>query len=122
MTSPEKLEYPLFFNKQGLKLTRQGITYILKKYAVTGETENITPHTIRHTKAMHLTQADINPIYIRDFLGHSDLKTTAVYSKTSTEIKRKALEKMNNNIIPATVPTWNNDTGLMNWLNNLGRS
>ena len=122
LTSPEKLEYPLFFNKQGLKLTRQGITYILKKYAVTGETENITPHTIRHTKAMHLTQADINPIYIRDFLGHSDLKTTAVYSKTSTEIKRKALEKMNNNIIPATVPTWNNDTGLMNWLNNLGRS
>ena len=122
LMSPERMEHPLFFNKQGLKLTRQGITYILKKYAVIDETENITPHMIRHTKAMHMIQADINPIFIRDFLGHSDLKTTAIYSKTSTETKRKALEKMSNNVIPASTPTWNTDEELMSWLNSLGRN
>ncbi len=122
LTSPEKLEHPLFFNKQGLKLTRQGITYILKKYAVIDEIENITPHMIRHTKAMHLTQASINPIYIRDFLGHSDLKSTSVYSKTNSETKRKALEKMNQNFIPTPAPSWNTDNELVKWLNNLGRN
>ena len=121
LTGPEKLEHPLFFNRQGLKLTRQGITYILKKYAIIDETENITPHVIRHTKAMHMTQADINPVFIRDFLGHSDLKSTAVYSKTDTETKRKALEKMSHNVIPTSAPAWNTDKELIGWLNSLGR-
>ena len=43
---------------------------------------------------IHMTEADINPVYIRDFLGHSDLKTTQIYSKSSVEMKRKALEKL----------------------------
>ena len=43
---------------------------------------------------MHMTEADINPIYIRDFLGHTDLKVTQIYSKTSVEMKRRALEKL----------------------------
>lgn len=121
LTDPEKQEHPLFFNKQGLKLTRQGITYILKKYAVLNEVESITPHMIRHTKAMHMTQADINPVFIRDFLGHSDLKTTAIYSKTNAETKRKALEKMKNNVIPTSTSSWNTDDELMTWLSSLGR-
>ncbi len=41
---------------------------------------------------MHLTEADVDPIFIRDFLGHADLKRTQIYSKTSVEIKRKAIE------------------------------
>ncbi len=122
LTNSEKLEHPLFFNKQGFKLTRQGITYILKKYALVDETENITPHMLRHTKAMHMIQADINPIFIRDFLGHSDLKPTEVCSKTSAETKRKALEKMNNNVIPASTPAWNVNEELMSWLKSLGRN
>lgn len=121
LTSPEKLDYPLFFNKQGLKLTRQGITYILKKYVTLEEIEKITPHVIRHSKAMHMIQADINPIFIRDFLGHSDLKTTQVYLKTSTETKRKALEKMNDKVIPISTLIWNTNEELMSWLNGLCR-
>lgn len=39
-----------------------------------------------HTKAMHLTEADVNPIFIRDFLGHTDLKVTEIYSKTSIKM------------------------------------
>jgi integrase len=51
---------------------------------------------------MALTQADVNPIYIRDILGHADLKTTSVYSKSNLEMKRKALEKVEVKAIPET--------------------
>ena len=60
-----KQDTPLFFNVRGEKLTRQGITYILQKYADSANIESISPHVIRHSKAMHLTDADINPIYIK---------------------------------------------------------
>ena len=113
-------DHPLFFNKQGKKLSRQGIAYILNKYAQECELNGVSPHVIRHTKAMHLTEADINPIYIRDFLGHTDLKVTEVYSKTSIAMKKKALEKMDSDVIPAKTEDWNKDSNLMDWLNSLG--
>jgi len=68
---------------------------------------------------MHMTQANVNPINIRDFLGHADLKTTGVYSKASIEMKRKALEKLNPDIIPKKSMTWNQDAGLMDYLHSL---
>ena len=123
---PSRMDSPLFFNIRGEKLTRQGISYILKKYAMEANLEHVTPHVIRHSKAMHLTDADINPIYIRDFLGHSDLKTTQVYSKTSIAMKRKAIESLENTNtpIPETDSSlvsndWNNDKELMEWLKSL---
>ena len=121
LTSPDKSEHPLFFNSRGEKLTRQGIAYILKKYAEAFDFNNSSPHRLRHAKAMHMTQADINPIFIRDFLGHTHLKTTEIYSKTNTEMKRKALEKMDNTIVPASIESWNQNEGLIEWLTKLGR-
>lgn len=119
LDNPSGYEHPLFFNAQKKKLTRQGIAYILKKYAdVCGITE-ISPHRLRHTKAMHLTEGDVNPVFIRDFLGHTDLKVTEVYSKTSIKMKRAALEKMNSgkqDVIPEKVGDWTEDESLMDWL------
>jgi integrase len=40
---------------------------------------------------MHLLEAGVNLIYIRDFLGHSSVTTTEIYAKTNLEIKRKIL-------------------------------
>ncbi|VDN49268.1 conserved protein of unknown function [Petrocella atlantisensis] len=117
-----KSEHPLFFNSQGKKLTRQGIVYILSKYANQCGITEISPHRIRHTKAMHLTEANVNPIFIRDFLGHTDLKVTEIYSKTSVKMKREALEKMNNGkeILPdQQQEEWRDDTALMDWLKRL---
>ena len=123
---PSKRGGPLFFNVRGDKLTRQGISYILKKYADTVNLDHVTPHVIRHSKAMHLTDADINPIYIRDFLGHSDLKTTQVYSKTSIAMKKKAIESLESTdtFIPKTGSNpagndWCHDKDLMKWLKSL---
>lgn len=121
---PSRRGGPLFFNIRGEKLTRQGISYILKKYADAVNLEHVTPHVIRHSKAMHLTEADINPIYIRDFLGHSDLKTTQVYSKTSIAMKKKAIESLENTNTPipktdSAGNDWNNDKELIDWLKSL---
>lgn len=122
LDSPSCFENPLFSNVQGKKLTRQGIAYILKKYANECEIEKISPHKMRHTKAMHLTEADVNPIFIRDFLGHTDLKVTEVYSKTSIKMKKAALDKMNSSkdVIPEKAEKdWTEDKSLLEWLNGL---
>jgi site-specific recombinase XerD len=121
---PACYEQPLFFNAQKKKLTRQGIAYVLKKYAEACGISEISPHRLRHTKAMHLTEADINPLFIRDFLGHVDLKVTEVYSKTSVKMKRAALEKMNlgdHDVIPEKSYDWTEDESLMDWLTGLKR-
>lgn len=67
---------PLFQNDRGGKLTGAGITYILKNYASIARgtssdliPEKISPHSLRHSKAMHLLQAGLNLVYIRDILG-----------------------------------------------------
>ena len=117
-------DHPLFYNHQGKKLTRQGITYILKKYSKSIVERNITPHSLRHSKAMHLTEADVNPIFIRDFLGHADLKTTQIYSRTSVEMKRKAIETISEKTPVPDEPKrqkmdWTEDKDLMVWLKSL---
>lgn len=38
---------------------------------------------------MNLLHANVNPVYIRDFLGHADLSTTEIYARTDTELKRE---------------------------------
>ena len=65
MLAPEKSHLPLFMNRNGQKLTRAGVTYILNKYAKAASVidpsipEKIPPHLMRHTKAMHIYDADI---------------------------------------------------------------
>ncbi len=121
LDTPIYSTHPLFYNSQRKKLTRQGIAYILKRYANMCGIEEISPHRIRHTKAMHLTEANINPIFIRDFLGHTDLKVTEIYSKTSVKMKREALEKLNKKeqILPEQEnKEWTDDIELMDWLKN----
>ena len=81
----------------------------------------VTPHCIRHSKAMHLLQADVNLIYIRDLLGHSDVKTTEIYARADTTLKRQALEKASPKLQQLQYPTWTDDDALMDWLNSFGK-
>jgi site-specific recombinase XerD len=124
-----KHSYPLFPNRSGRKLTRAGIKYILDKYVESARSVNpailpdiISPHSFRHSKAVHLLHAGINLVYIRDILGHADLKTTEIYARIDGEMKRKALEEAFTNTIPSdTIPLWQQDGELLNWLQSLGR-
>ena len=76
------------------------------------------PH-LRHSKAVHLLQAGVNLIYIRDFLGHSESKTTEVYARADTELKRKALENAYPDLVDSNLPDWVDNNDLMGWLTDL---
>ena len=89
---------PLFSNRKKEKLTRAGIAYILKKYIKIAREkqpdlipETVSPHGLRHSKSMHMLQAGVPLIYIRDFLGHSEISTTEIYARCDSEQKRKAI-------------------------------
>lgn len=82
--------------------------------------KNLSPvNDYPHSKAMHLLQTGVNLIYIRDFLGHVDLKTTEIYARIDTETKRKAIENAYSDIIDSNLPDWTKDQALFSWLSNL---
>jgi site-specific recombinase XerD len=124
-------EHPLFFNTWGHKLTRSGISYILKTYTDMARKinpslipERISCHSLRHSKAMHLLQAGVNLVYIRDILGHVSIQTTEVYARADSKQKREALEKAYINITPSQTGTekvWEKDNALLDSLKGLNK-
>ncbi|HOT59919.1 MAG TPA: tyrosine-type recombinase/integrase [Spirochaetales bacterium] len=92
-------EQKLFQNNRKKPITRSGITYILNT-ATTAAVKNcaslqgrkISPHTIRHTTAMHLLQSGADLNLIRMWLGHVHLDTTHGYVEADIKMKRKTLE------------------------------
>ncbi len=121
-------EYPLFQNSSGEKLTRSGIAYILKKHFSEARKhfpgyfpEAISPHIMRHTKSMHLLQSGVELIFIRDLLGHASIQTTEVYARADSSMKRKALESAYVNTLSDVLPEWQQNTDLLEWLQNLGK-
>ena len=125
LDKPWKNEYPLFSNNQHNNLTKEGVAYIISKYVASArKTSTLVPpkvnvHMFRHSKAMHLLQAGVNLIYIRDFLGHVDLKTTEIYARADTETKRKAIENAYPDLIDNNLPDWSQDQALLSWLSEL---
>jgi integrase/recombinase XerD len=122
------LSYPLFFNNRGEKITRTGVTYILKKYADMARQitpslipERISCSSFRHSKAMHLLQAGVNLIWIRDLLGHTTIQTTEIYARADSKQKRVALERAYTDILPDKTKDseWQKDQTLLDWLKGL---
>lgn len=120
--------YPLFFNNRKEKLTRAGVNYILGKYkdmAIKQDNslipEVLTCHCIRHSKAMHLLQAGVNLVYIRDILGHSSVQVTEIYAKIDSRQKREAIEKAYTDVTPIEEPLWQNNNDLISWLKDFNR-
>jgi len=68
---------------------------------------------------MYLLHAAVELVHIRDFLGHVDIKTTEIYSRTDTEVKRKAIENAYPELINSNLPDWNKDQELLSWLSDL---
>jgi site-specific recombinase XerD len=118
--------YPLITNRYHQKIDRDGVAYIIKKYARIicnvdpSFPEHIHCHTFRHSKAMHMLEAGINIIYIRDFLGHEDISTTMVYVRADNRLKNDAINKLAPKLVgDLNLPDWNNDKDLMHFLNSL---
>ena len=68
---------------------------------------------------MGMLKSGIKLVYIKDFLGHSNVSTTEVYARADSEMKRKALEESYKELYTDEMPKWNDDENLMQWLNNL---
>jgi integrase/recombinase XerD len=115
---------PLFNGPQQTRLTRWGITKILARHVQSLRQRdpgyaagvNVTPHVIRRTRAMHLLQAGVNLIYIRDLLGHADVSTTEIYARADAEAKRKAIESAYQSLTPEHLADWRADQDLLEWL------
>ena len=120
---------PLFHGPHHSRLTRSGIAKLLARHVQALRAHDpdwasglmVTTHTLRRTRAMHLIQAGVNLIYLRDLLGHADISTTEIYARADAETKRKAIENAYEPLTPPTMPDWTADPSLISWLDSLGR-
>lgn len=102
----------LFSNCKKEKLCIRTVEYIVSKYNKTNKI--ISPHSLRRSRAIHLLEADIDLVYIRDLLGHVSVTTTERYAKASPEYKRKMLAKMNPEIYSNKDETiWNKEPDIL---------
>lgn len=92
-------EQPLFANARGIAMTRSGVEKRLREAVEkAGETcpslktKRISPHTLRHTTAMHLLQSGADITVIAMWLGHESTETTHVYVTANMELKEKAIK------------------------------
>lgn len=118
----------VFLNRQGQPMTRDGLAYILSKYAAAAARDNpalrrkhITPHVLRHSCAVALLQSGTDVTVIRDYLGHASVATTGRYITTNLQMKREAMLAFwkKAGIEPANAKAWKPKDDLLAFLQSL---
>jgi site-specific recombinase XerD len=99
---------PVFPNRSGQRLSRSGVEHRLhdalakaSKCCPSLEARRISPHTLRHTTAMHLLQSGVDITVIALWLGHEDITTTHLYVEADLNMKEAALKRLDD---PAPKP------------------
>jgi site-specific recombinase XerD len=119
---------PLFVSGEGQRLTRFGVRYIVASRVADAAkvcpsllARKVTPHTWRHTTAMHLLQSNVDLSMIRSWLGHSSIETTNTYVEIDLEMKRKTLQSCEQ-LLPRKGKrgtSWQRNRDLLSWLSRL---
>ena len=122
-------ESPVFLNVRGQPMTRYGVHALVArtvdKAAQTAPSlrdKRVSPHTIRHTTAVHLLRAGVDINTIRAWLGHVFLETTNRYAEVDLEMKAQALETCavtGSDPALKRTPSWHADNELMSFLASL---
>jgi integrase len=116
----------IFRNRYGEPLSASGVRFRLRAYLVSATqkaprlaTKRITPHTFRHTAAVHLLESGVDVAVVKDWLGHASLDSTYIYARANLETKRKALQHLELKTPGSKRKAWKQTPGLMAWLDSL---
>jgi site-specific recombinase XerD len=116
----------VFLNRCGQPITRFGIHTLVERYALKAAVQmsslahkRVSPHTIRHTTAVHLLRAGVDINTIRAWLGHVSLASTNVYAEIDLEMKAKALATCEVTEPRKPRKRWAEDRNLMAFLHSL---
>ncbi len=127
-TTHENYSDPLFSSQRCSKMTTASIRYLVQKYTAKAKQEapslflckNYSPHSFRHSKAIHMLKAGVPLIYIRNFLGHESVQTTEVYLRMNQTSIAEILQKCTSNtLIPADHEVPGTKTIIPDFLNQL---
>lgn len=89
----DKDETAFFLNHRGQQLTRQGLWLIIKAYAnLTELGDKVTPHTLRHSFAVHRLNSGTDLREIQHLLGHANISTTQIYSQLHDQTEEETEE------------------------------
>jgi len=116
----ESRETPLFSSQKNAQMTTSCIRSIVDKYVGIAKKENpslfyeknYSPHSFRHSKAVHMIENGSNLIYIRNFLGHASISSTEIYARVGQAAVTKALTERKIPRISGSVPTKTTDDPL----------
>ncbi len=113
----------VFLNRCNRPITRFGIHAMVERHVskVTAQlpsiaSKQVSPHTIRHTTAVHLLRAGVDINTIRAWLGHVSIDTTNIYAEVDLEMKGRALAKCDVGETNRKEHRWSQDRGLMAFL------
>ncbi len=87
-------ESALFVNVNGSRMSRQGFWKLLKHYQETAHIEKeITPHTLRHSFAVHLLENGVDLGSLQELMGHCDISSTQMYTHMINQNLKSVYEK-----------------------------
>ncbi|MEB3102871.1 tyrosine-type recombinase/integrase [Ferviditalea candida] len=115
-SADDYLFYTTIHGKQN-QMSPDNVASFMKRYGKLAKEgcsevpENVHPHQLRHTRAIHLYRGGMPLALLSEFLGHADLATTQIYAYADTEMKRAAIQKVDgmNQLTPREQPVWLDD-------------
>ena len=123
----DRPDAPLFLNGHGRRLGRFGVVTIIKRHVAAAAKHQpslavkcISPHSLRHTAAMHLLQSGVELNVIKSWLGHVSITTTSQYIEIDMAMKREALARCAPPVPPPSGESpWHARQDIVQWLEDL---